>query len=270
MSCGETTMSSIWYKGLGVSCVLSMVLAVACEPPPPGSFERSITVERLTGATLVEISRDKSIVWHFGVKRFLLEIRGGPRDALVRQVLGRTANVSKIRGQWQFDEKKHQLVLHDVMAENLKNPQQVVLPMLPAGLFRTDLGDRQYNIDELDICGGWESVGEGPKVSWTFEVRPGNSLVVQCAEGTLPVALTIKLFGHPAEVSKVEGEWEFKRSRRLVLTNLRAGTHRQTEPVETTIKPVGVLTIELSGSQYRRVKWLRTSAFNPGTIHFNK
>ena len=263
-------MSNTWCKAFGVSCVLSSFLTGACEPSPPGSHERPITVERLTGATLVEIGRDKSIVWHFGVERFLLEIRGGPRDALVRQLLGRAADARQIQGQWQFDEKKNQLVLHDLVADNLRNPHQVVLPMLPAGLFRADLGDRQYNIDELDICGRWESVGEGPRVSWTFEGRPSNSLAIQCEEGTLPAALTTKLFGHPAEVSRIGGEWESKRSRRLVLTKLRAGTHRQTEPIETTIKPVDVLTVELLGSQYRRVKWLRPSAFNPDTIRSNK
>jgi hypothetical protein len=218
----------------------------------------------------VEIGRDNSIVWHFGVKRLLVEIRGGPRDALVRQLLGRAADVRQIQGQWQFDDKKNQLVLDGLVAENLKNRHQVVLPMLPAGLFRANLGDRQYNIDELDICGSWESLGEGPKVSWTFEVRPSNSLVIQCAEGTLPAALMTKFFGHPAEVSKVEGEWESKRSRRLVLRKLSAGAHRQTKRVETTIKPVGVLTIELLGSQCRRVKWLRRSAFNPDTIRFDE
>lgn len=262
-------MLSSWCKTLAVSFVLWLPLAKAVpeEPPPPGSFDEPITVERLTGATLVEIGRDKSIVWHFGVKRFLLEIRGGPRDALVRQLLGSAANVRQIQGQWQFDEKKHQLALHGLVAENLKNTHKVVLPMLPAGPFRTDLGDRQYNIDELDICGRWESVGKGPKVSWTFGFEShGNSLLIQCAEGPLPAAVTTKLFGRPAEVSKVEGEWEARRSRRLVLTKLSTGTHRQTKPVETTIKPVGVLTIELLGSQCRRVKWLRASAFNPDTI----
>lgn len=264
-------MSNIWCKALGVSCVLFAVVVVACEPEPSESFERRITVERLTGATLVEVSRDKSIVWHFGVKRFLLEIRGARRDALVRQLLGRAANVSQIRGHWQFDEKNHQLVLHDVMAENLKDSHKVTMPMFPAGPFRTDLGDRQYNIDELDICGRWESVGKGPKVSWTFEVRPGNPLVVQCTEGTLPAALTTKLFGHPADVSKVEGEWKFNQSSgRLVLTKLRAGTHRRAEPVETTIAPVGVLAIKLLDNQCRRVKWLRASAFNPDTIELRR
>jgi len=251
--------------------VLPVFFAVARESVSPGSFERPITVERLTGATLVEVGRDKSIVWHFGVKRFSLEIRGGRRDALVRRLLGHAANARQIQGQWQFDEKKDQLVLHDVMAENLKNSHRVTMPMFPAGPFRTDLGDRQYNIDELDICGGWESVGEGPKVSWTFEVSSGNSLVVQCTEGTLPAVLTTKLFGHPADVSKVEGEWKFNQSSgRLVLTKLRAGTHRRAESFETTIAPVDVLTIELLDTQCRRVKWLRASAFNPDTIRFNK
>lgn len=262
-------MLKIWCKAFGVSCVLSIFLTGACKPPPPGSCERPITVERLTGATLVEIGREKSVVWHFGVKRFLVEIRGGPRDELVRQLLGHAVDVRQIQGQWQFDDKKNQLVLDGLNAENLKNPHQVVLPMLPAGLFRANLGDRQYNIDELDICGSWESLGEGPKVSWTFEVRPRNSLVIQCAEGALPEALTTKFFGHPAEVSKVEGEWESKRSRSLVLTGLKAGTHRQTELLETTVRPVGVRTIELLGSQCRRVKWLRRSAFNPDTISFD-
>jgi len=263
-------MSSIRCKALLTACLFSTFFVEACKPVPPGSHDTAITVERLTGATLVEIGRDKSLVWHFGVKRFLLEIRGGPRDGLVRQLLGRAANVSRIQGNWQFDEEKHQLVLHGLVGDNLKNPGQVVLPMLPAGLFRANVGERQYNIDEFDICGRWESVGEGPKVSWTFEVRPRNSLVVECANGILPAALTSKVFGHAAEVSRIEGEWEFKRSGRLVLRRLRAGTHRQAEPIETTVKPVGVLAIELLGSQYRRVKWLRASAFNPDKVGFNE
>lgn len=263
-------MSNTWCRAFGVSCVLSSFLTGACEPSPPGPHERPITVERLTGATLVEIGRDKSIVWHFGVERFLVEIRGGPRDGLVRQLLGRAADVSQIQGLWQFNEKKNRLVLHDLVGDDLKNPHRVVLPMLPAGPFRTDLGDRQYNIDELDICGRWESVGDGPKVSWTFEVRPRNSSVVRCAEGTLPPALTIKLLGDPTEVSEIEGEWEFRRSRRLVLTRLTAGTHQQAEPIETTVKPVDALTIELLGGQWRRVEWLRASAFNPDTIRSRK
>jgi hypothetical protein len=145
--------------------------------------------------------------------------------------------------------------------------------MLPAGPFRADLGNRQYNIDELDVCGRWESVGEDPKVSWTFSDQslgtPGNSLVIQCAEGTLPAALTTRLLGYPAEVSRIEGQWESKRSRRLVLVKLTAGKHRQTEPIETTVKPVDVLMVELLGGQYRRIKWLRASAFNPDTIRSN-
>jgi len=270
MFSGETTMSNIWCKALGVSCILSIPLAEACEREPPGSCERPVTVERLTGATLVEIGRDKSIVWHFGAKQFLLEIRGPRRDALVRHLLGSAANAHQLQGRWQFNEKNDQIILHDVRAENLNNPHKVALPMLPAGPFRADLGDRQYNIDELDICGGWESVGKDAKVSWTFEIRPNNSLVIQSTEGTLPAALTTKLFGHPAEVSKIEGDWEFKRSRRLVLTQLRADTHRQTEPIETTVKPVGVLAIELLGGRCRRVKWLRASAFNPDTIELRR
>jgi hypothetical protein len=163
-SSGETTMSNTWCKTFGVLCVLFVFLIGACEPPPPGSCESRITVERITGATLVEIGRDNSIAWHFGVKRFLLEIRGGRRGALVRQLLGRAADVKQIQGQWQFERS----------------------------------------------------------------------------------------------------------TRQLVLTRLRAGSHRQTELVETTIEPVGVLTIELLGSQCRRVKWLRRSAFNPDTTGFEE
>jgi hypothetical protein len=241
----------------GAACLfLSLVVAARCAPPPPG-FDRAITTERLTGATLTEIGRDPKIIWHFGVKRFRVEFRGDPPVALIRQLLGQEKKVKQIEGLWRYKDQGNQLVLEDLSAGDLKNRQQVILQIDPAGPLRANLDDRQYHLEEFDVRGLWESTAEDAKVSWKFKFEPlidlGNPLTVQCEKGYLPESLVKSLMGESLKVSKIEGQWEFiPNTKRIKFKKLSAEGHKQNEVVETTAKPVDVLTMELFGSQYRR------------------
>jgi len=252
-------MIGVWCRTVGPSCVvlISLLGATAAEPVPPGSSYRSITAARLIGATLDEVGSNAPVVWHFGVKRFRVDFRGEPPADLVRQLLGRTANVARIEGQWRYEDDRGYLVLHDLAAKGVKNAREVSLPISPAGLLRADLGGRQYQLLECYLGGRWESVGGGPKVVWKFDERQMDryAILVETDKGPLPERLVAKLLGRPTASSRITGEGEVdSHQRRLVLKNLRAGNQQQSEPIEIAVKVVDVLVIELLGDQYRRLE----------------
>lgn len=252
-------MLGTWYRVVGASCVvlISCLDATAAEAIPPGSSHKSVTTRRLTGATLDEVGSNASVVWHFGVKRFRVEFHGEPPADLVRQLLGRTANASRIEGQWRYEDTKGNLVLHEVAAKDAKNPHEVVLPIHPAGLLRADLGGRQYHLYECYLRGRWESIGGGPKVVWKFDERQMDryAIAVETDKGPLPKELVAKLFDRPITSSRITGECEVDcYDRRLVLKNLSAGNYQQSKPIEVAVKVVDVLVIDLLGEQYRRLE----------------
>jgi hypothetical protein len=231
--------------------------SVRAAPQPPG-FDRAITTERLTGATLSEIGRNSEIVWHFGVKRFRVEFHSDPPATFVRQLLGQERKVKTIEGRWRYEDRDSRLVLEDLSAGEFHNRQQVILSIDPAGPLRADIGDRQYNIDEFDVRGQWKSIKGEVTVSWKFKFEPvighGNPLIVQCENGLLPEPLVNSLMGRSLKVSKIEGKWEFDRYKKQILfKNLEAGGHKQQEVIKATVTPADVLTMELLGVRYQRM-----------------
>ena len=197
-----------------------------------GDHDRAITVERLIGASLRQIGREPRVVWHFGVTRFRVELGENPPGDLARRFVGRPKSATRIEGKWRLEEAKDQLVLYDLVGEDFKMSSEVILPILPAGLLRANLGEQQYSVNEFDIAGQWESVGDGPQISWSLTFEPlitrGSPFVVECNKGPLPKEITSKLLAQPAEVSRIEGEWKFDRfAKRLELRKVTAGTHRQ-------------------------------------------
>jgi hypothetical protein len=226
-------------------------------PAAPGmGYVPPITENRLVGATLDDVGN--VALWHFGPQRFRIEIRRDPPAEMIRQLLGRDVNVKQIEGHWRLEEQKGRLVLTGITAGDLKNSQEVVVPITPAGLLRTNLGNRQYNVFEFSVRGRWESIGTGPKVSLSFTWQPdvdrGNPFTATCNQAAIPETLTAALLGKSLRVSHIQGNWNFNwDNKEVVFTGLRSTDRRSDKPVKVAATPVDVLEMNLLGERYRRL-----------------
>jgi uncharacterized protein (TIGR03067 family) len=99
------------------------------DPPQPGG-DAPITRARFTRAWL----SGKEHTWYFRGKQFILVAAKGELPAvLVRAMLGRDAKVVRLRGRWDLDTDKGQLVLSAVAADGKPGPKEVRLGISPAG-----------------------------------------------------------------------------------------------------------------------------------------
>lgn len=128
--------------------------------PIPGGV-RPVTVERLTGAQLLEIGQEPAIVWDFTADRFELTIDGDPLPTdLLDSLLGEGEQSRRIVGAWKLSADGQALLISEIEAQPLpsddlqstvstaRGAAEVRLSLAPAGWVRANLGERQYNIRE--------------------------------------------------------------------------------------------------------------------------
>jgi uncharacterized protein (TIGR03067 family) len=86
--------------------------------------------------------------WYFRGKEFILAADKGELPAgLVRALLGPGGKAARIRGEWDLDADKQQLVLTGVVADGRSGPKEARLGISPAGAVRVNIENAgQYNL----------------------------------------------------------------------------------------------------------------------------
>jgi RNA polymerase sigma factor (sigma-70 family) len=127
--------------------------------PPPGG-DAPVTRARLTRACLLGI-RDET-AWYFRGQKFILAAdKDELPTGLVRALLGPGGKAARIRGEWDLDTEKGQLVLTALVVDGKPGPKEVRLGISPAGLMRVNVEHAgQYNVlsfeDKLHVPGPGE------------------------------------------------------------------------------------------------------------------
>jgi uncharacterized protein (TIGR03067 family) len=111
--------------------------------PPPGG-NATLTRARLTRAYLP----GNQHAWFFKGKQFILVSDKGEIPAgLLQALLGPDGKASRIRGDWDLDLEKGQLVLTSLVADGKPGLKEVRLAISTAGLVRVNLEKaEQYNV----------------------------------------------------------------------------------------------------------------------------
>jgi hypothetical protein len=135
------------WAGLCLMAQPQAILTGEVKPDPIAGGDTPITATRLTGARLEYHRADPSLVWTFTAKTFVLELGGQTRAPdLIETLMGTSASVLRIRGNWKLEEQKGRLLLSNIQGDGKKGRRRTSLAIEPAGHIRVNLGTYQYNL----------------------------------------------------------------------------------------------------------------------------